>query len=70
MAKKRKTHDFENCPPAPCLHPVQDCRKETTAKPMCDPSVTSTKSFELLFGGSPMRPGALIFESHTKGGKE
>ena len=74
MAIKRKermkAHTFENCPPAPCLYPVADPRKETTAKPYCDESVTPGGHFPMDEGmlniaGAPR----FCFNSHTNGKK-
>lgn len=69
MAKRKggKQHSFENCPPAPCLYPVDDPRKETTAKPL----------FSQGSGPFPLDEGMLniagaprfCFNSHTNGKK-
>lgn len=66
MAKRKNSkHCYESKVPAPPLFPVKDARRETTAKPMCDESVTNALHFTPPFGGRPEQVGQFIFQSQT-----
>lgn len=64
---RQKAHSFENHPPAQCLYPVADPRRETTATPVDNQRTTSTKPFPIDEGMLEMNEPRFIFDSHTNG---
>lgn len=64
---RQKAHSFETNPPAQCLYPTPDPRRETNARPTFDQHVQSSKPFPLNVGMPDPPAPTFMFESHTNG---